>query len=91
VHPVKELKVNGFGLYDMSGNVYEWCEDDYTDHLIGGVDPWIQGRGLQKVGKGGSYRSKEKSVQVENRTSADPTVSTPFIGFRLVRTIGVGH
>ena len=87
VHPVKELKVNGFGLYDMSGNVYEWCEDDYTEYLMGGVDPWIQRRGLQKVGKGGSYRSKEKSIQVENRTSADPTVSTPFIGFRLVRTI----
>ena len=87
VHPVKELKPNGFGLYDMSGNVYEWCDDDYTEYLMGGVDPWIQGRGNQKVGKGGSYRSKEKSVQVENRTSADPTVSTPFIGFRLVRTI----
>ena len=86
VHPVKELKPNGWGLYDMSGNVYEWCDDDYTESLMGGVDPWIQNRGKPKVGKGGSYRSKEASIQVENRTSANPSVSTPFIGFRLVRT-----
>ncbi len=88
-HPVGEMKPNAWGLYDMSGNVYEWCTDDFQELGTYGEDPLVQTGGATsfKVGKGGSYRSKEESVEVNNRTSADPSVTVPFIGFRLVRTL----
>ena len=87
-HPVKQHVPNQWGLYDMSGNMYEWCQDDYADTLMGGRDPWMERAGGQKVGKGGSYLSEEISLEVSNRRSAGADISRPFTGFRLVRSNG---
>lgn len=86
LHPVKQHVPNQWGLYDMSGNIYEWCQDDYAEPLVGGRDPWMEKRGGQKVGKGGSYLSEEVSLEVSNRRSASANISRPSIGFRLVRS-----
>jgi hypothetical protein len=88
-HPVKERLPNAWGLYDMSGNVYEWCQDDYADALMGGRDPWMERNGGNKVGKGGSYRSEEITLEVGNRTSTSANMAVPFIGFRLIRSMGL--
>jgi len=87
-HPVKQHVSNQWGLYDMSGNMYEWCQDDYAETLMGGRDPWMERTGGQKVGKGGSYLSEEISLEVSNRRSASADISRPFTGFRLVRSNG---
>ena len=86
-HPVKERLPNAWGLYDMSGNVYEWCQDDYAETLIGGRDPWMERDGGNKVGKGGAYLSEDVTLEVSNRTSTGANMSVPFIGFRLIRSI----
>lgn len=88
LHPVKQLVPNQWGLYDMSGNIYEWCQDDYSETLMGGRDPWMERTGRQKVGKGGSYLSEESSLEVNDRKAASANTSKPFIGFRLVRSNG---
>ena len=68
--------------------MYEWCQDDYAETLMGGRDPWMEKTSGQKVGKGGSYLSEEISLEVSNRRSAAPEISMPFTGFRLVRSKG---
>lgn len=55
-HPVAQKLPNAWGLYDMHGNVLEWCLDYYDRSLIGGVDP-IQTDGELRVYRGGSWDS----------------------------------
>ena len=83
---LNKKKSNQWGLYDMSGNVYEWCLDDFVENPTGRLDPLVQYNSEHKVGRGGSYRSKEASIRTNNRSSTPPNMSTEFIGFRLVRT-----
>jgi len=65
-------KNNGWGLYDMFGNVAEWVKDDGF---------W---RGKYKFLKGGSYKSKEKDLSVENREEEDTRYWGTHVGFRCV-------
>ena len=88
-HEVGLLLDNELGLYDMSGNVWEWCEDDYYDSYNGApIDgsAWVDSpkRGANCVLRGGSYFSLAVDCRPANRGAGRPSFRDDDIGFRLV-------
>jgi formylglycine-generating enzyme required for sulfatase activity len=84
--PVGLLRRNGLGLYDMSGNVWEWVEDNwhpnYNSAPTNGL-AWISAFEKKRVIRGGSWANTSDSCRVSHREGRLPSDKTSYLGFRL--------
>ncbi len=88
-HPVGQKKANELGIYDMSGNVWEWCEDVWHDNYNGAPkdgSAWLRGGDqARRVVRGGSWDDDANVCRCSYRYGYDPIVQVNNVGFRVFR------
>lgn len=84
---VGQREPNALWLHDMTGNLWEWCQDWYGPYQTSAVDPTGSTHGIKRVARGGSWIEGADRLSSWVRSSADPNVDDRFdVGFRTVRT-----
>lgn len=88
-HSTAQKQANAWGLYDMSGNVWEWVEDNFHVDYNGAPDDgtaW-HGENVQHVIRGGAWNLIPELVRATVRSAGAPVLKDYYYGFRLVRTL----
>ena len=84
----KPSGASGVGALDMSGNVWEWCEDwyhsDYTNAPVDG-SAWLSPSGTERVTRGGGFANVAANMRCSDRRSTDPITRNAAFGVRCVR------
>jgi len=89
-HPVGQKKPNAWGLYDMHGNVWEWCTDWKDSYVAGSAtDPQGPATGKSRVLRGGSRGSIPQLGCSAHRFNHTPDIRNTFSGFRVVVSVSV--
>jgi formylglycine-generating enzyme required for sulfatase activity len=88
VHPAGKKKPNELGVFDMSGNVFEWCSDWYSPEyykISPNLNPKGPDEGTQHVMRGGSWFFDRAGTRVADRDKGNPDFRYGYVGFRLCR------
>ena len=86
IHPVGQKLPNKWGIYDMSGNVWEWCWDWFGDYFpASNVNPKGPDNGESRVLRGGSCYSLPRYARSTNRARSNPVHCDNYFGFRVAR------
>jgi formylglycine-generating enzyme required for sulfatase activity len=92
--PVESFKPNGFGLYDVSGNVWQWVQDCFHNDYNGAPadgSAWVSGDCSLRTDRGGSWITKgDQNMRIAFRGSYSPASRNYSLGFRVARTLNLG-
>jgi len=83
-HPAGQKKPNEIGICDMSGNVWEWCEDWYLVYGTSQLNQESSTLGRLRVIRGGSWGGASSDCRIPNRANQDPAKRSNDTGFRIV-------
>ncbi|GDY11561.1 hypothetical protein LBMAG53_04390 [Planctomycetota bacterium] len=84
---VKQRQCNRLGLYDMLGNVSEWCEDRFSPYSVSASTDPLGREGERRVVRGGSWGDPAVRVRASDRTPARPEMRSAYVGFRLAAAV----
>ena len=86
-HEVKTKSANALGLYDMSGNVDEWCWDWYAENISVTTPSTGVSSGAFRICRGGNFHQADTMCYVAKRYFYNPSYRNIIVGFRVVRTV----